>query len=126
MIDLAVRSWLEIPTSSSGLSQKQLLGVLFSALSAGLTSLCFNLTHMRRYLDAMPHRDESGNKSGQRWNASSSSDSCVLMRCLCRHMHLRSRVCTESCLYSWCPESMCASKVQERGLGPHLDIKVRC
>lgn len=66
MIDLAVKSWLEVTTSSSELSKKQLLELLFSALSAGLTSLCFNFKHTRRYLDAMPHRDESGNKSGQR------------------------------------------------------------
>lgn len=66
MIDLAVKTWLEITTSSSGLSKKQLLELLFSASSAGLTSLSFHLKHMRRYLDVMPHRDESGNKSRQR------------------------------------------------------------
>lgn len=105
MIDLAVKTWLEITTSSSGLSKKQLLELLFSALSAGLTGLSFNLKHTRRYLDAMPHRDESGDKSGQRWGL---LECLFIFRYLRAHalplsLHVSALLCLHDCVR--CSES---------------------
>lgn len=97
-----------------------------------MTSVSYNLTHMRPYLNAIPHRDESGDKSRQRWRPLEClfrlqiSAQSVLVWCLCCYVCICTLVFVWLRLVFWI--HVCVwGKGEGSGLHmPHLDIKGPC